>query len=127
MRGGSKHSNLRNMKRVNALLTLALLLAACSGKSTDADLVRGRQVFAEHCAACHSVSPNVVIVGPSLAGAATRAAAGTLEPREVLRRSILSPQAAIVEGFSDLMPSDFERKLTEADIEALLTYLMTLE
>jgi hypothetical protein len=69
----------------------------------------------------------VVIVGPSLSGVATRVAAGGLEPREVLRQSILQPQAIITTGFSDLMPPDFEQKLSEADIQALLSFLLTLE
>ena len=93
------------------------------------DIARGRQVFSQKCAACHSVTSGVVIVGPSLAGVATRVAAtgGNLLPREVLRRSVLSPQAEIVEGFENLMPPDFEQKLVEADLEALLSYLMTLQ
>ena len=77
--------------------------------------------------ACHSVSPDLVIVGPSLAGVATRAASSGLEPRDILRQSILQPQAIITEGFSNLMPPDFEQKLAAADLEALLSYLLTLE
>ncbi|MFQ5923083.1 MAG: c-type cytochrome [Anaerolineales bacterium] len=115
------------MKRFAMLLIAAGLMAACGSGASD--VARGRQVFSEHCVACHSLSPEVVIVGPALAGVATRAAANSenLRPREVLRRAILSPQAEIVEGFADLMPPDFEQKLVEADLEALLSYLMTLE
>ena len=127
MRDHSKGCNLRLMKRYAALLLAAAIMAACGGESEDADLARGQQLFAQHCTACHSLSPDVVIVGPSLSGVATRAAAGGLEPRDILRRSVLSPQAEIVEGFADLMPSDFEQKLAETDIEALLSYLLTLE
>ncbi len=119
--------NLGTMKRIATLLIAAALLAACGSGSEDGDLDRGRQIFAEHCTACHSLNLDLVIVGPSLNGVATRAAAGGLEPREVLRRSVLSPQADIVEGFADLMPPDFGQKLSEPDLEALLTYLLTLE
>ncbi len=115
------------MKRLGALFLLAGLMAACGGGSEDADLVRGRQIFTEHCTACHSTTPGLVIVGPSLAGVAPRAADSDLEPSAFLRRAILTPQAEIVEGFSDLMPTDFEQKLTESDLEALISFLLTLE
>ncbi len=120
--------NLRPMKPFVISALAAAVMAACGGGVTD-DIARGQQVFSQNCAACHSVSSGVVIVGPSLAGVATRAAANDddLLPREVLRRSILSPQAEIVEGFKNLMPPDFERKIVEADLEALLSYLMTLQ
>ena len=120
--------NLRPMKRFVISALAAALMAACGG-AVAGDIARGQQVFSQNCAACHSVSSGVVIVGPSLAGVATRAAANDDDrlPREVLRRSILSPQTEIVEGFKNLMPPDFERKLVEADLEALLSYLMTLE
>lgn len=120
--------NLRPMKPFVISALAAAVMATCGGGVTD-DIARGQQVFSQNCAACHSVSSGVVIVGPSLAGVATRAAANDddLLPREVLRRSILSPQADIVEGFKNLMPPDFERKLVEADLEALLSYLMTLQ
>ncbi len=102
-------------------------MAACGGVSEDADLARGQQVFAEHCTACHSTTPGLVIVGPSLAGIASRAADSDLEPSDFFRRAILTPQAEIVKGFSDLMPTDFEQKLTDSDLEALISFLLTLE
>jgi len=115
------------MKRICALLLVVGLTAACGGVSEDDDLVRGQQVFAEHCTACHSTTPGLVIVGPSLAGIATRAAGSDLEPSAFLRRAILSPKADIVEGFADLMPTDFEQKLADSELEALLSFLLTLE
>jgi len=113
--------------RIGVLLLASILLGACGGGSTDPDIARGQQVFTEHCTACHALSPDVVIVGPSLAGVASRAANEGPDPREVLRQSILQPQAEITEGFADLMPPDFEKKLAEADVDALISYLMTLE
>lgn len=114
------------MRQLTILIT-ALVLAACGGDAADPDVARGQRIFTEHCVACHSLSPDVVIVGPSLAGVATRAASSGLEPRDFLRQSILQPQAIITEGFSNLMPPDFEQKLADADLEALLSYLLTLE
>ncbi len=114
------------MRQLTILIT-ALVLAACGGDAADPDVARGQRIFTEHCVACHSLSPDVVIVGPSLAGVATRAASSGLEPRDVLRQSIVQPQAIITEGFSNLMPPDFEQKLAQADLEALLSFLLTLE
>lgn len=119
--------NLRLMKRLGALFLVAGLMTACGGGSEDAGLVRGRQVFTEHCTACHSTTPELVIVGPSLAGVAARAADSDLEPSDFFRRAILTPKADIVEGFADLMPTDFEQKLADSDLEALISFLLTLE
>ncbi|MFQ5942953.1 MAG: c-type cytochrome [Anaerolineales bacterium] len=127
MRDYLMQCNLRLMKSLGTLLLALALLTACGGESVDPDVARGGQLFTEHCTVCHSLSPEVVIVGPSLAGVAMRAAGESSKPREFLRQSILQPQAVITEGFSDLMPPDFERKLSESDLEALLTYLLTLE
>jgi len=82
-------------------------IGLCGGGGAD-EVTKGRQIFTQNCSACHSVSSGVVIVGPSLAGVATRAAAHpeNLQAREVLRRSILSPQAEFVQGFANSMPSD---------------------
>jgi len=119
--------NLCFVKRFGAVLLVAGLLAACGGGADDADLARGRQVFTEHCTACHSTTPGLVIVGPSLAGVATRAADSDLEPSDFFRRAILTPQEDIVKGFSDLMPTDFGQKLADSDLEALISFLLTLE
>ena len=115
------------MRRFGALLLVAGLMAACGSGSEDADFVRGRQVFTEHCTACHSTTPGLVIVGPSLAGVAARAADSDLEASDFFRRAILTPKADIVEGFADLMPTDFEQKLAASDLDALISFLLTLE
>jgi hypothetical protein len=39
----------------------------------------------------------------------------------------LRPDEYIVEGFSDLMPSNFGTTLSGEQLDALLAYLMTLE
>ena len=53
-----------------------LILSACGGQEDGADsalIQQGKLVFQANCSACHSTSPGVTIVGPSLAGIATRA------------------------------------------------------
>jgi nitric oxide reductase subunit C len=93
------------------------------------------------CAACHSLSPGVVMAGPPLANMATRAAevvasdayTGAAETAEdYVRESILEPSAHIVPGdlFSagglSFMPDNYSDLLTPEQIEHLVAYLMTL-
>lgn len=108
-------------------LTLAMgLLAACSNDPVSSSVGRGRQVFSQHCISCHSVVPDLVIVGPSLNQVAERAGEHG-DPRAYLEQSIIDPDAEIVDGYEDLMPSDFGAKLSPEDLQALVDYLMTLE
>ena len=112
--------------RLIAISILVVSLGAACGGAAAGPEVRGKMVFTEHCANCHSLEPGVVIVGPSLAGVASRAGSQGTEPRAYLERAILSPAAEIVPGYSNLMPADFERKLAPSDLEALLAFLLTL-
>jgi cytochrome c len=48
------------------LLFAASLLSAADIRAADASA--GQAVFSSHCAACHSTSPGVNKIGPSLAG-----------------------------------------------------------
>ena len=94
----------------------------------------GARLFKEKgCSACHSVdgSPKV---GPTLKGVyghrLTVVTGGT--EREIvaddvyLRRSLLEPQADVVKGFPPIMPSQ-KGQLSEAEIEALVEYMETLQ
>ena len=46
---------------------------------------------------------------------------------EYLRESIISPSAYVVDGFDDgKMPGDWAEILTDAEIEAVVGYLLTL-
>jgi mono/diheme cytochrome c family protein len=114
------------MRNFAIILLLVCLCAACSpgGPSLEA---RGKLVFTEHCASCHSLDPGVVIVGPPLAGVVGRAGAQGTEPQAFLEQAILTPAAEIVPGFQNLMPADFERRLSPSDQEALFAFLLTLE
>jgi len=111
-----------------ALLLVALALSSCGQSGNpNPNVETGRRLFGEHCASCHSLTPDTVIVGPSLSGVASRAEDNPLglEAAAYLRRSIATPQADVVEGFSDLMPVDFERKLTPEQLQALVDFLLT--
>ena len=120
------------------LLIMSGLLAACdSGNSVlseaaapaDPIIDQGQTIFRQNCASCHSLTEGTVIVGPSLAGIATRA--GTQvegqSAGDYIQLSILRPGDYVVDGFSDLMPTTFGTTLTGEELDALVAYLLTLE
>ncbi len=91
----------------------------------------GQEIFhAKGCNACHSVdgSPGV---GPTLKGVfghTVRLADGreVVADEDYLRRSIIDPGADVVEGFNPVMPS-FAGLLSDAELEALIAYLKSLQ
>ena len=116
------------------LLIISLLSACQVGDSASQPTLtsleaRGKQVFAQNCASCHATIPDTVIVGPSLAGIATRASSNVegLDSRSYIEQSILEPGAFVNEGFQDLMPKGFAANLNNDDFEGLVAYLLTLK
>jgi len=83
------------------------------------------------CAACHSLQENQTLVGPSLAGIATRAASRkdgyTVE--QYLHESIVQPNTYIVESFGSpsVMPATFGEQMTKQDLADIIAYLLTLK
>ena len=85
-------------------------------------------VSAAGCVACHSLEPGVRVVGPSLAGVATRAAGRKpgYSAQLYLYESITHPSAYVVETFPDgIMPQDFKTRLQRQDLADLIAFLMT--
>jgi cytochrome c2 len=124
----------RTIWAVFALLALWLLVACSSGDKTqtntvDSIVARGERLFRQNCATCHSTEPDTVIVGPSLAGVATRAETriGDLSAKEYIHQSIVKPSAYVVDGFADLMPTRFGTSLSGEQLDALIAYLLTLK
>jgi nitric oxide reductase subunit C len=114
----------------------AVLLAACSTAPTapptptlDATQQQGQAVFNLRCAQCHALTPNTVVIGPSLAGIATRAStrAEGYSAEGYIEHSILYPKDYIVPDFTDTMPTNFSRDLTSEELSAVVAYLMTLK
>ncbi|MDJ0954517.1 MAG: hydrogenase iron-sulfur subunit [Acidimicrobiia bacterium] len=97
----------------------------------------GRSLYEENtlgtntgCRLCHSLAPDTVLVGPSFAGIGSRAATRVpgLSAEEYLRQSIVDPNAYVVEGFPvGQMFQNYEDVLTEAEIDALVAFLLTLQ
>jgi len=112
-----------------------LLLTACGQKnepaptSEDPLVSEGHDVFRKNCAICHSLVPEKVITGPSLAGVATRAGNRVegFEARDYIYQSITDPDAYVVDGFQNLMPPNFLEKLKSEEINAVIAFLLTQE
>jgi cytochrome c oxidase subunit 2 len=83
------------------------------------------------CLACHSVDGSKS-VGPTWKGLFESERTLTdgstvLADEEYLRESILDPKAKTVQGFPDIMPTDYGDTLSELDIEALIAYIRSLK
>lgn len=119
--------------------------AAKSQPPSDNPVARGQALYndaAAGCFACHSVSPGVNLVGPTLAGIATRAAATVKDPaykgaakdaQGYIRESITNPHAYLVPGPTygaggrSFMPDHYDKTLQPGQIEQLTAYLATLQ
>lgn len=114
----------------------AFIFSACSAASPaeptstpDPLVVQGQQVFNAKCATCHALVPDTIIIGPSLSGIATRAETRMkgLSADEYIQLSILRPGDYIVEGFNNIMITNFSKELTNEDMNALVAFLLTLK
>ncbi len=119
--------------RLLGICFAVLLLTACNLKdeptpvSGDPLASEGHDVFRKNCAICHSLVPEKVITGPSLAGVATRAGNRVegFEARDYIYQSITDPDAYVVDGFQNLMPPNFLEKLKSEEIDAVIAFLLT--
>ena len=104
--------------------------AACSSDDTSA----GEALFAESfhdgvrgCVSCHTVTNRPSVGGPSLVGIG--AVAGNrvdgMDAADYIRESILAPDAHYADGWGTGMPS-YAAVLTEDQVEAIVTYLVSL-
>jgi nitric oxide reductase subunit C len=120
----------------------ALALAACGGGASPApaggsgagDAAAGKALFAQSvigsnpgCITCHALEAGKTLVGPSMAGIASRAGgivAGQ-SAEQYLRQSIVEPDAHVATGFAKgLMPKP---TLTDKQVNDLVAYLLTLK
>ena len=96
---------------------------------------RGRELFQNFCAACHSLD-GTKLVGPTFRGLAGRTrrvvdpASGAV--REIvadaayLRESILEPNARLAEGYAENLMPPLGAALSEAQVDALVSFIQQL-
>lgn len=118
-----------------ALLLSGTLLAGCGGAAASppptptltAQEETGLTVFTRDCAACHTLVADTVKVGPPLHDIAERAATRVpgSDARSYILKSILNPDAYVVDGFESSMPKDLGKKLTGEELDAVLAFLLT--
>ena len=121
------------------------VLGAAPVQAVSQDPVElGRALFSATppgCAACHSLAPGINIVGPTLAGISTTAAARVAaseyrgrarDAAGYVRESIVEPNAHVLVGPTyaaggrSLMPSDYAQTLKAEQIDQIVAYLLTL-
>jgi L-cysteine S-thiosulfotransferase len=92
-------------------------------------VIQGQKVFNARCATCHALVPDTIIIGPSLEGIATRAETRVpgMSADEYILLSILRPGDYVVEGFNNVMITNFAKELTNEDMNALVAFMMTLK
>ncbi|MBE0671973.1 MAG: cytochrome c, partial [Anaerolineales bacterium] len=95
----------------------------------DPLVLQGQQVFNARCATCHALVPDTIIIGPSLAGVATRAETRVKgqTAEEYLQLSVLRPGDYVVEGFNNIMITNLAKELTNEDMNALMAFLLSLK
>ncbi len=114
------------------LVVLAMTVVACGGGGDDAggaEAAAGEKLFASAvigtqagCITCHSLTPDEVIVGPSMAGIASRG------DEAYIRESILTPDAQLVDGFpAGTMPQVWGDELSAEQLDQIVAYLLTLK
>ena len=111
------------------LLVGGALLSACAEAPATEPVARGAQVYRQKsCASCHEINGSGGRIGPPLTHVGT--VAQTRQPgttaRDYLRSSITDPGAYIVPGFPDSMSRGLARGLSDADLDALVRYLLSL-
>ncbi|PJA22255.1 MAG: cytochrome c oxidase subunit II, partial [Deltaproteobacteria bacterium CG_4_10_14_0_2_um_filter_43_8] len=107
--------------------------AEASEKTTTqlSPVEHGKELFTKQgCTACHSTGTNK-LVGPGLAGLFGKETTLTdgkklTVDENYIRRSLMEPNAELVEGFAPLMPT-FKGQLSDEEVNHLIAYLKSLQ
>ncbi len=103
-----------------------------TGDSARDQVAMGQEIFtgAGGCSVCHTIEGiSIGTLGPDLTHIGTVAPSRTdVSAEDYINESIRNPGAFVVEGFlPGLMPPDFEARLGDQKIGALVQFLMTQE
>ena len=131
------------------MLVLALALVACGGDSesssdsgsteaaADQSVENGKELYnqvvigpasAPGCITCHSLEPDVVLVGPSHNGIGIRAGeyVDGVSAEEYMYDSLMDPDGHLVDGYAaGIMYQNYSEELDQSDIDDLVAYLLT--
>jgi cytochrome c oxidase subunit II len=127
------------MKRLLVGIALLLIAAACSPSPSASatlppgDAAHGAELFTQQvngapaCSTCHTLDGST-IVGPSLQGYAGRASTRVQNQsaQDYTYTSITQPAAFIVEGFGNVMYTQYGQRLSAQETADLTAYLLTL-
>ena len=81
---------------------------------------RGAAVFAEQgCGSCHTFAPagSTATIGPNLGNSLGG------RSRDYIRESIVAPNAKVGGGGESIMPEGFAKRMTKAELDALVTFI----
>jgi len=89
----------------------------------------GKQLYTQlGCNACHKLTDagSVGLVGPGLDGIGGRAASSVpgQSAEEYIRTSIVKPNAFITPNYQPVMPGDYGQRMSDAEVDALVQYLL---
>lgn len=126
---GKGHSAMLNWAIVLEPADFQRTLKGFEKNEFDVSAEKGRATYVDNCKSCHSID-GTKVVGPSLKalyGKARRFTDGTsvTADDDYLRKSMLSPNAQIVEGYTPLMPA--QSGLKDAQIRSLIEFIKTLK
>ncbi len=125
---GAGHSTMRGTIEVLSRADFNAWVEAEKAKTVDTSdpIAYGRSLFVKNgCGGCHTLTDAKAVgqIGPNLDGIGSRA------DEAYIRQSIVDPNAVIAEKCpagpcqANLMPQNFGQILTEAELNALVTYL----
>ena len=127
-------------KRVSEIVTevAAITPNPAATEQTDdgqGDPVEGERLFHTFqpatgiaCMTCHRTDSDDRLVGPGLKTVGIRAqtrVAG-MSAFQYIHTSIVDPSAYVIEGYPDIMPKNWGKVFTEAQIDDLIAYLISL-
>ena len=113
------------MRAVIPAFAAVVALAACGGEAERRSQPApksdpGLKVWvAQGCGSCHTFAPAgaTATIGPNLANSLGG------RSRAYIRQSIVAPNARVVGGGTSIMPEGFGRRMTKAQLDALVAFI----